>query len=163
MDPGFTGLAPRRYHHRLWHVEGGERRTTVFRMGMWERLYRGLAGKPDARELKYAPKLSESPVQFGDRVRILPDPMTVARNLSGKIGSVYGQTTPSNTHPVVIGTPKDDYAINVFFDDLHEGYWFAEHLIELVDHGAGATITLEGVDKQWVRNADGGWEEKPQG
>jgi hypothetical protein len=71
-----------------------------------------------------------------------------------------GETTPSVTSVQVIGEIKNDYAINVHFDDLKTSFWFAPELLEFVDHGAGAEITLDGVNKKWTRNASGGWDEE---
>ena len=81
------------------------------------------------------------------------------RGLAGRTGPVHGDTTPSVTHVDVIGDAKDDYAINVFFEDRKETFWFAPELLELMDHGAGTEITLKGVPKKWVRSASGEWEE----
>ena len=99
-----------------------------------------------------------SRLRFGDRVRILPDPATEERGLAGKVGEVYGQTTPSSTKPTIIGIPLKDYAVGVFFDDTREQHWFPEHLVELVDHNPGATLRLG--DMEYVRNADGSWAER---
>jgi hypothetical protein len=127
-------------------------------MNIWKALL-GRMGS-GIREVRDAPNLAESSVQFGDRVRVLPDESTKARGLVGKIGTVYGQTTPSVTNPTIIGTPQKDYAVSVFFGDLGEQLWLPEHVLEFVDHGACATITLDGVDKAWTRNADGTWSEQ---
>lgn len=127
-------------------------------MNIWKRLF-GHAG-PGIREIRDAPNLAESPIQFGDRVRVLPDESTEARGLVGKTGTVYGQTIPSVTNPTIIGTPNKDYAVSVNIDELDEQFWLPEHLLEFIDHGAGATITLDGVDKTWTRNADGTWTER---
>jgi hypothetical protein len=130
-------------------------------MGFWEYLQSILSRKVGAKKAVLSPNLAESPVQFGDRVRILSDASTNERGLVGKIGTVYGQTAPSVTNPEIIGTPTKDYAVNVFIDDLQEQLWFAEHLLEFIDHGAGATIRFDGVDKEWTRNPDGSWDERP--
>ena len=129
-------------------------------MNIWQRIHQFL-GRPKIKSIQYSPNLVESSVQFGARVRILSDPVTDERGFAGKVGEVYGQTTPSVTNPVVIGTPLKDYAVSVFFEDSQEQHWFPEHLVELLDHNPGATIRLDGVDKEWVRNAHGGWDERP--
>lgn len=121
-----------------------------------------MLGRPVIKEIQYAPSLAESSVQFGDRVRILSDPATEERGFAGKIGEVYGQTTPSSTNPEIIGTPLKDYAVSVFFEDTDEQHWFPEHLVELVDHNPGATFSLNASDKEYVRNADGSWTERPK-
>ena len=45
-------------------------------------------------------------VTFGGNVRILSSPETDERELSGKTGHVYGETTPSVTTVEVIGEVK---------------------------------------------------------
>jgi hypothetical protein len=130
-------------------------------VGFWEYLQELFGQRLGAKAVSVAPNLAEAPVQFGDRVRILADSSTEARGLVGKVGTVYGQTTPSSTHPNVIGTLFKDYAVSVFLDDLDEQCWFAEQLLELVDHGAGATVRLDGVNKEWVKRPNGSWDERP--
>lgn len=100
-----------------------------------------------------------SAVSFGDTVRIVSSPETEERGLAGRIGTVFGETTPSSSRVAVVGVLSSDYAANVFFDDLDEGFWFEEGLIEFVDHGAGTEVRLDGVDKRWVRDANGNWVE----
>jgi hypothetical protein len=104
----------------------------------------------------------KSQVTFGDNARILETPATSGRGLAGRVGTVHGQTTPSITGLDVIGTPTEDYAVNVFFDDLGEGFWFADNVVEFVDHSPGSEITFNGVKKKWVRNTDGEWVESDQ-
>jgi hypothetical protein len=115
----------------------------------------GLAPK----DVGIAANLVEVRVQFGDRVRILSDPVTEARGLVGRTGTAYGVTTPSVTGIEVIGTPSSDVAVKVSIEDIQEQFWFAENLLEFVDHNAGTTTTLDGVNLKWTRNADGGWTE----
>lgn len=126
-------------------------------MNIWKRILGFVA--PEIKDVKDAPNFAESSIQFGDRVRVLYDVSTEREGLVGKIGMVHGQTTPSITSPPIVGTPEKDYAVCVSFDDTNEQIWLPEHLLELVDHDAGATITLSGVDKTWTRNADGTWAE----
>ena len=130
-------------------------------MNILRRVKRQVGLKPHITEIQYARNLAESSIQFGDRVRILPDPTTEQRGFVGKIGEVYGQTTPSVTNPTIVGTPEKDYAVNVFFEDSGEQIWFPEHLVELVDHNPGATFRLEGHEDEFVRNEDGSWLERP--
>jgi hypothetical protein len=132
-------------------------------LGVWEYIQNLLGRKTGAQKVSLAPNLAEASIQFGDRVRILPDASTEARGLVGKVGTVYGQTTPSAIHPDVIGTPLKDYAVSVFIEDVQDQFWFAEQLLEFVDHGAGSLARLDGVDKEWVRNTDGSWDERPRG
>jgi hypothetical protein len=98
---------------------------------------------------------------FADRVRIMASEETERRNLAGLEGVVYGWTTPSSTGVDVIGDRGEDYAVNVHFEERHESFWFAEHLVELIDHNPGIVVTLDGVDREWVRGPDGEWEERP--
>ncbi len=130
-------------------------------MNFWEYLYKALGRRAVIKEVVLASNLADSSVQFGDRVRIRVDAATEEHGLAGKVGTVYGQTTPSKSGVKTVGRPLEDYAVNVFVDDLEEQFWLAGHLVEFVDHGAGETVRLAGVDKEWVRNADGGWDERP--
>jgi hypothetical protein len=75
------------------------------------------------------------------------------------VGNVFGETVPSSSGVTVIGDPTEDYALNVFFEDRRQGFWFAENLLEFLDHSPGATIRLDGVPKQWVRQESGAWAE----
>lgn len=97
---------------------------------------------------------------FGNKVKITSSPLTVEKGLAGKIGEIYGKTTPSIMGIEVIGTPKDDVAINVYFDDLKTSYWFDSDLLETIDDGQGAVITLSGVDKKWTKGQNGRWIEE---
>jgi hypothetical protein len=96
-------------------------------------------------------------ITFGDNVRVLSSPETDKRNLSGKIGQVYGETTPSVTAVEVIGEVKNDYAIYVSIEGLGSEFWFASELLELVDHAEGTEIVIG--DYRAVRRADGTWDE----
>lgn len=100
------------------------------------------------------------PISFGDNVKVVTNPQTSEKGLAGRIGAVFGETTPSVTSVEVIGEIKDDYAINVHFEELGNSFWFAPEILEFVDHGVGAEITLDGVSLKWTRNSDGGWDEE---
>ncbi|MBV6420411.1 MAG: hypothetical protein DAHOPDDO_01653 [Ignavibacteriaceae bacterium] len=95
-------------------------------------------------------------ISFGDTVRIKTNPLTKSLSLAGKTGVVYGQTAPSVTNVEVIGELKEDYAVNVHFDDLHKSFWFIEDLIEFVDHGAGTEAIIGNTS--FVRNKNGEWK-----
>lgn len=97
---------------------------------------------------------------FGNKVRIKHSPETQEKGLAGKIGDVYGQTTPSMVDFQIIGKPKDDFAVNVYFDDLQTSHWFDADLLETIDDGQGSVITLDGVDKKWTKGQDGQWIEE---
>src|ERR1700730_4188923 len=92
---------------------------------------------------------------FGDSVRIRSSVETESNGVAGLVGQVYGQTTPSVSSVEVIGELESDYAINVFFEDRHESFWFAPALVEFVDHAPGTEITLDGVAKKWIRTENG--------
>ena len=62
----------------------------------------------------------------------------------------------------MIGSPADDYAVNVHIDELDDSFWLSEDLVEMVDNGAGTVISLEGQDSEWVRLPNGEWEERPR-
>lgn len=98
---------------------------------------------------------------FGDNVRIRSSVETDSRGLAGLAGQVHGQTTPSVTGVEVIGEVDSDYAINVYFEDRAESFWFAPSLVEFIDHAPGTEVTLDGVPKKWVRTETGEWREEP--
>lgn len=95
-------------------------------------------------------------ITFGDNVKVLSSPETDAIGVSGKIGQVYGETTPSVTSVVVIGETTEDYAINVSIEEMGNEFWFPPHLLELVDHAEGTEIVIG--NHKAVRRADGSWE-----
>jgi hypothetical protein len=97
---------------------------------------------------------------FGSKVKIKDSPVTREKGLVGKLGDVYGQTTPSMVDFEIIGTPKDDIAINVYFDNLKTSFWFDADLLEIIDDGQGSVITLDGVDKKWTKGQNGQWIEE---
>ncbi|WP_028487593.1 hypothetical protein [Thiothrix lacustris] len=96
-------------------------------------------------------------ISFGDNVRVLSSSETDRLGLSGKVGQVYGETTPSVTNVEVIGELREDYAINVSLDDAGSDFWFASQLLEFVDHADGTEIVIG--NHRAVRKADGSWEE----
>jgi len=97
---------------------------------------------------------------FGDNVEIRDVELTRQLGLAGVRGVVHGETRPSYSGVEVIGASDEDYAINVFFETRKESFWFSPELVGLVDRGAGLELTLDGVDKKWVRRSDGGWDEQ---
>ena len=97
---------------------------------------------------------------FGNKVIIKSTPETETKGLAGKTGEIYGHTTPTVTDVEVIGQTKKDFALNVYFDDLKESFWFDESLIEELDNGAGTEMTLDGIDKKWTKDSNGNWIEQ---
>lgn len=102
------------------------------------------------------------PIAFGDNVRILAVPETSRRGLAGRVGQVFGHTTPSSTGVEVIGSTDDDFALNVFIKELDEAFWFTRDLVEFIDHAAGTEASLDGVPGTWVRTEHGEWAERPK-
>jgi len=98
-----------------------------------------------------------SAITFGDKVRILTTPETTALGLAGRVGQVYGETTPSATGVSVVGQPAQDYALNVHFEGQKDTFWFAAELLEFVDHSPGTEIQLGGTANKWVRSETGEW------
>ena len=70
---------------------------------------------------------------FGDSVKILNSTETDELGLSGKMGEVLGETSPSSTGVSFIGNAKDDYVINIAFEEPNAEYWFTPDLLELVN------------------------------
>jgi hypothetical protein len=103
--------------------------------------------------------LEHRDISFGDTVRVKATPDTEAAGLAGLTGEVNGQSVPSiSGASPIIGPLTEDYAVNVFFADRDESHWFAEQLLEFVDHTPGAALRLDGVAGQWVRDGNGKWE-----
>lgn len=98
---------------------------------------------------------------FGDNVRVKDTTETQAAGIAGRLGNVYGFTTPSVSGVDVIGSKAEDLAYSVNIDELKQQFWLARDLIEVVDHGTGIEIRLDGVPITWRREADGTWSEHP--
>lgn len=98
-------------------------------------------------------------VSFGDNVRILPSPATNAAGISGLSGRICGETVPSASGVSALGELSDDYAVNVFVEELSRDFWLDPSLVEFIDHGAGAEITIAGSPVKIVRQSDGSWTE----
>ena len=93
---------------------------------------------------------------FGSHVRILRSPETEELALAGVEGVVYGFTTPSVTSIEVIGGCIDDFALNVFFADREQDFWFSPELIETIREATEAELAAEFGD-EWLspsRNED---------
>jgi hypothetical protein len=96
-------------------------------------------------------------ITFGDNVKVLSSPETDAISISGKVGQVSGETTPSVTGVEVIGEVNDDFALNVSIEGYDETYWLSTDLLEFIDHAEGTEMVVGNV--RAVRRADGCWEE----
>jgi hypothetical protein len=107
----------------------------------------------------------DSAITFGDNVRIRSTPDTEAVGIAGLLGQVYGHTTPSVTGVDVIGPLVGDLAINVYFAERGESFWFAPELVSFVDQAPGTEMEIgEGASaKKFIRTAWGDWSEvKPK-
>ncbi len=94
-------------------------------------------------------------VGFGDTVRVCDTPITREAGLAGLTGIVAGLTTPSAGYAAeVVGEHVADVAVNVRFPD-DAPRWFSPELLELVDHTAGLTLGIAGVE--FERTERGEW------
>jgi hypothetical protein len=96
-------------------------------------------------------------ISLGDNVRVVETPLTTGLGLAGRVGQVYGETTPSVTGVDVVGDVSDDYAVAVQLDGKSDSIWFAPQLLEFVDHAAGTDIVIG--NKRLVRDSSGEWIE----
>jgi len=96
--------------------------------------------------------------EFGDRVRIVSNPETIAAGFGDRTGVCYGVTTPSVTGVQVVGLALADDALNVGFEDGTSA-WFEPSLVVFLDVDAGQVATIG--DKRFVRGPTGDWVEDP--
>jgi hypothetical protein len=97
--------------------------------------------------------METSRISFGDRVRIRLTEATETLGIGGRIAIVNGLTTPSVTGVEVIGTSSKDLAIAVTLEGQTRQLWFAEEVLEFVDHGAGTTVEIPG--RKLIRDEHG--------
>ena len=97
---------------------------------------------------------------FGNTVKIKITPDTTSKGFADKTGEIYGHTTPSATGVEVIGKTEKDFALNIYFDDIKESFWFDEGLVVHLDNGEGTEMTLDGVDKKWTKDSASNWIEE---
>lgn len=123
-------------------------------MTFWKKLFSKL--RPKNIDAGVAPQIANSVVGFGDIVRIKESPETLAAKIANAQGTCFGQSVPSSSGVEVIGTPLNDYAINV---DLGErgAFWLADHLVERVRH---EPMTAEIGGKIFVSDEHGNWKEQ---
>lgn len=98
-----------------------------------------------------------SQISFGDRVRIRSIEGTEILGIAGQMGIVNGRTTPSLSSVEVIGKSTKDVAIAVTLEAQTKQLWFAEEVLEFVDHGAGTIVETEG--RKLIRDEYGFWRE----
>jgi hypothetical protein len=96
-------------------------------------------------------------ITFADRVRIRFTETTEILGVAGQMGIVNGRTTPSVTGVEVIGNTYKDFAIAVTLESQTKQLWFAEEVLEFVDHGAGTTVEVAG--QKLIRDEYGHWRE----
>lgn len=96
-------------------------------------------------------------ISLGDRVRIQYEKATESKGVAGQTGIVHGWTTPSVTGVEVIGHATEDCAVAVMVEGHSQALWFAEHLLEFVDHQPGTTMRVG--DRLIVRDELGEWHE----
>jgi hypothetical protein len=80
--------------------------------------------------------------------------VTDATGVAGQTGIVYGGTTPSVTKVEVIGDISDDHASAVKVEGRAESLWFAENLLEFIDHQPGTTMSI--ADRRFTRDGTRG-------
>ena len=96
-------------------------------------------------------------ITFGDKVRIRSTEETRNLRIAGLHGMVQGRTTPSVTGVGVIGQSARDLAICVLLDGKATQLWFAQELLEFVDHAPGTTVEIAG--RKLIRDEHGEWRE----
>lgn len=90
-------------------------------------------------------------------VRIKESPETKRLGLAGKIGEVWGWTTPSSSRVSVVGEVAEDYAVSIHFEDISEAFWLSPELLERLDHHPGLEATIGG--KRIFYTPDARWQE----
>ncbi len=73
------------------------------------------------------------------------------------MGIINGRTTPSVTNVDVVGKATKDLAIAVTLVAQTKQLWFAEEVLEFVDHGAGTIVEAQG--RKLIRDEHGSWRE----
>lgn len=69
-------------------------------------------------------------------VKVRSTPETEQLGLAGLIRAVMGETIPSSSGVnEIIGGSDEDYAINAWFEERDEQFWFAPDLLEPVAEG----------------------------
>jgi len=101
--------------------------------------------------------MDETKIAFGDRVRIRSTEASENLGIAGLTGTVQGHTTPSVTGVEVVGQSSKDLAISVHLDGQATQLWFAEELLEFLDHAAGTTVEIAG--RKLIRDEGGEWRE----
>ena len=161
--PRFAGVTTLENHeldgYRLWRDAKG---------GTFDSLAPAY-GPPPASEVIPASSVGEaiptadlltpsSGVTLGDRARVIETPLTERLGLAGRIGTVYGHTTPSLASTTeVVGESAIDVAVGLLLEGTEDEpvVWIAAELIRFVDHGGASEMTIG--DQRLTRAADGSW------
>jgi hypothetical protein len=98
-----------------------------------------------------------SDIRFGDTIRIRATAETETLGVAGRLGLVYGWTTPSVTGVQVIGDAQKDHAVSVQVDDQPDPLWLDPDLVEFVDHNPGTLVRIG--ERSYSRSAGGEWIE----
>jgi hypothetical protein len=101
--------------------------------------------------------MEKAQIAFGDRVRIRSAEPSENLGIAGLTGAVQGHTTPSVTGVEVVGQSSKDLAISVRLDGQATQLWFAEELLEFLDHAAGTTVEIAG--SKLIRDEYKEWRE----
>ena len=104
----------------------------------------------------------DTTIKMFDRVKIAQTAETKKLGVGGLVGIVYGFTTPSSGQvedQEIIGKPEDDTAYCVNFENTEQTLWFADHLVEFIDHNPGLEVEIGGKKMRVL--ASGEMEEVP--
>jgi len=88
------------------------------------------------------------PVSIGDKVRIVPSPISDELGISGMTGEV-------------IWTSNSATGAIVYFKELEQEFGLSSNQLELTDLPPGTDISMG--DRKWVSNQDGEWIEIESG
>lgn len=123
-------------------------------MDVWKTIAKFIFQREGRTEpVRFRSELETSLFQFGARAKVMATAETEAAGIAGWIGTVFGQTTPSLSKVSVLGVPHNDFAINLNFGKPSESYWFAEHLLELVEAPPEMRVDID------PKKGDGGFIE----
>ncbi|HUO26637.1 MAG TPA: hypothetical protein VMU61_13305 [Candidatus Aquilonibacter sp.] len=108
-------------------------------------------------ELRFGLAMDPPQITFGDKVRVRATFATESRSVAGPDGDRHGFTTPSQTRMEVIGDSTDDYAIAVLIEGQSKAMWFAENVLEFLDHQPGTTVEIG--NRRMIRDEAGQWHQ----
>lgn len=97
---------------------------------------------------------------IGHRVRVIKVPQTESSGIAGRIGSLAGFTTPSQTGVEIIGEADHDTAFNVRFQNPDGNAWLPPEYLEFINRTSALEIDIYG--KRWSWRADGALNQRPE-